>query len=241
MVAKQLPLDIEEMSVDLWFAWMRDNWHQGEHVAIIGPTGTGKTTISYMLLEIRGYVVVLAVKRTDDTLEQFKRGDVKRGLSKYKVIEKWPPTYADTRVILWVKPKELGVTNEQYAKLKAAVGKIYLAGGWTTFFDDCGYITGYLHLGQELGIMLNQGRSDRLTVVAAMTQPKSMVARLPSETFKQCRHQLIFKYDNIVEIKAIAEIAGMDWHRLIEMMHQLGDHDFIYKGKGTLVVVRNSH
>lgn len=238
MIARQQQLEIEEVSVEQWFAWMRSNWFQGEHVAIIGPTGSGKTTIAQILLEIRTYVVVLAVKRTDDTLEQFKSGA--HGLSKYKVISTWPPKYPNVRVVFWARPKELGVTNDQQERLRNVVNKLYLQGGWTIFFDDAGYITGYLHMGGELGIMLNQGRSDNLTVVAAMTQPKSMVARLPSETFKQCRHQLIFKFDNEDEVKAIAAIAGINWHRLLEIMAQLRDHDFIYKGKGRLVLVRNN-
>lgn len=237
-MALQLQPDIEEITVNQWFAMMATNWQQGEHVAIIGPTGSGKTTISQMLLDLRGYVAVLAVKRTDETLDRFLEGP-KYGRKKYKVIKKWPPTYPDTRVILWLKPKELGVTNEQRTKLREALNTIYLSGGWTVFFDDAGYITGFLGMGAQLGIMLNQGRSDHLTVVVAMTQPKSIVARLPSETFKQCRHQLIFKFDNVNEIKAIAEIAGIDWHRLQQMIGELGDHDFIYKGKGKLVLVRN--
>lgn len=229
---------LEEVAVGQWYAFMAEAWRQGEHAAIIGPTGSGKTTIAQMLLELRTYVVVLAVKRTDETLEAFKRGE--HGFSRYKVIEKWPPKYPDTRVILWAKPKELGITNEQREKLKKAIDKMYLVGGWTEFWDDAGYITGYLGMGQELGILLNQGRSDALTVVVAMTQPKSMVARLPSETFKQCRHQLIFKFENVVELKAIAEIAGIDWRKLKNMSAELGDHDFIYKGKGQVVLVRNT-
>lgn len=234
----QSPPELAEISVEGWLAFMVDSWQQGEHVAIIGPTGSGKTTISHLLLDLRSYVVALAVKREDETLERFLEGP-KYGRKRYKVIKKWPPVYPDARVILWLRPKELGVTNDQKERLRKALNAIYLAGGWCVFFDDAGYITGFLGMGAQLGIMLNQGRSSHLTVVVAMTQPKSIVARLPSETFKQCRHQLIFKFENVGEIKAIAEIAGIDWHLLQRMMEGLGEHDFIYKGKGKLVVVRN--
>lgn len=237
-MALQQQLDIEEISADAWFNLIRQQWHQGEHVAIIGPTGSGKTTVSQMLLDLRTYVVVLAVKLEDETLERFMAGP-KYGRKKYKVIKTWPPKYPDTRVILWLRPKELGISNDQRQKLQKALNSTYMQGGWTVFFDDAGYITGYLGMGKELGIMLNQGRSHHLTVVAAMTQPRSIVARLPSETFKQCRHQLIFKFDNEDEVKAIGSIAGINWHHLLELMSKLRDHDFIYKGKGKLVLVRN--
>ena len=240
MVVKLQPQpDIEEITVDQWIQLMRANWHQGEHVAIGGPTGSGKTRIAQKMLELRSYVAVLAVKRTDETLERFMEGP-KYGLSKYTVIKEWPPRYPLVRVVLWVKPKELGISNDQREKLRKALNSIYLAGGWTTFWDDCGYITGFLGMGSNLGIMLNQGRSDFLTNVVAYTQPKSMVARLPSETFKQCRHQLVFKFDNEDEIKALAAIAGIPWRRLMGMLAELGEHDFIYKGKGRLVLVRNA-
>lgn len=238
MLQRQPRPDIEEATVEEWFALMQETWRQGEHVVIIGPTGSGKTRIAQRLLEIRGYVVVLAVKKNDETLERFMEG-AKYGFSKYKVISDWPPPYPYVRVILWAKPKELEISLEQKQKIAKALNAAYLAGGWTVFFDDAGYITGFLGQAMKLGILLNQGRSDHLTTVSAITQPKSVVARVPSETFKQVRHKLAFYSEYEDEVKATANIFGMNWRTLQGQMEQLGEYDFLYRGKRRLLLVRN--
>lgn len=226
---------LQSLPTKEWLAWLQQNWKQGEHVNIMGPTGKGKTTLALEVLDIRDYVVGLGVKRFDETIEKFKS---RKG---YKVIKKWPPDIQYHKVLLWIKPKTLGGLREQTYILRNALNQIYIAGGWCIFIDDAGYVSGYLHLGSEIGIMLNQGRSSHLSVVIAMTQPKSVVARMPSEAFKQCTHQIVFKYTNQVEIKAISEIMGIDYKQLLAYMEQLGEHDCLYKGKGQLVLIRNTH
>src|SRR6185437_5983146 len=97
-------MNIIEMSRAEWLAAFRARWRQGEHVALIGPTGSGKTGLASDLLAIRAYVVALAVKRHDDTLGMFQG---------YKILKKWPPEYGQKHVILWVKPQSLGDTLVQ--------------------------------------------------------------------------------------------------------------------------------
>lgn len=226
---------LQSLPTHEWLLWLSRHWSQGEHVCIMGETGRGKTTLAYDLLAIRDWVVVLGVKRVDETLEKFKAA------GGYKLIKKWPPDIQYHRVILWIKPKHLGGLREQSYILGTALNQIYLAGGWCVFIDDAGYVSGYLHMGSDIGIMLNQGRSSHLSVVVAMTQPKSVVARMPSEAFKQCRHQIIFRYTNQVEIKAISEITGIDNKTLLDYMQQMGEHDCIYKGKSQILLIRNTH
>ena len=49
------------------------DWRQGEHVSIIAPTGVGKSVIMTELQRMRAYVLAVAVKPTDDTMEQLKK------------------------------------------------------------------------------------------------------------------------------------------------------------------------
>lgn len=211
-----------------WLQLMKRQWRQGEHVAIVGPTGTGKTTLAKSLLLCRGYVCVLAVKRYDDTLNLFKR--------EYKVIKTWPPDYQYHRVIFWAKPESLVGLSAQRAKLDDALADMYLAGGWCIYFDEAGYIAGHLKMNQQLGVLLNQGRSSKISVVCSMTRPRSMVARIPPETLNQCRHLVFFRFNDLREIKACADIAGIDYKIMIQYQQSLGTYevgntDFIYIGK----------
>jgi hypothetical protein len=46
-----------------WLIFQQNfSWDQGEHLAMIGPTGSGKTTLALYLLELRDFVTVLATK-----------------------------------------------------------------------------------------------------------------------------------------------------------------------------------
>lgn len=217
-----------------FYQWMQQMYLQGEHVCIVGPTGTGKTTIASDIVQLRRYVCVLAVKRFDSTLDLFKA-------AKFKVLKKWPPEYGHERVVLWVKPDSLEREQlvKQAATIHDALSKMYISGGWTVYFDETGYIAGVLGLSSDLGILLNQGRSSFLSVVCCMTRPHSMVARIPSETLNQCRHVLIFKYTDEREIKATAEITGINLKEMKDLQARLGAHDFIYTGKGQKHIVRN--
>ena len=229
--------DIVEMSENVFSPWFAKMWNQGEHCVVLGPTGSGKTRYTSTILAIRSYVCVLAVKAHDDTLEQFKQ----RG---YRLITHWPPPdYKMRHVILWIKPKSLTATKTQSIAISEALESMYLSGGWCIYFDEAGYIAGHLKLDQELGILLNQGRSSGISVVCSMTRPHSVVGKVPLETLNQTRHQLIFKYQDEREIEACAKITGLSKSLMIYYMRQLktykeGHTDFVYVGKGYVILVR---
>lgn len=233
IAVQQVQPDIKEASFQQFIQYMRMNWLQGEHIAIAGPTGSGKTTVAQELLMIRAYVCVLAVKNYDDTLEIFKDAG-------FKVIKKWPPDIKYQKVILWVKPSALGETFTQRQSIYKALNQIYMSGGWCVFFDETGYVGGLLKLTSPLVMLLNQGRSSGISVVTAMTRPKSMVARIPPETFNQCRHILVFRYESEDEIASCAVLVGISKSRMQQYMQQLGEHDFLYCGKKTVIIVRNT-
>lgn len=247
MVTNGTQPQVEEVDAETWMSGFLTDWHQGEHVCIIGPTGTGKTTIAHTILDARDYVCVLAVKRSDDTLDRFRKGN-DYGRARYKIIKKWPPVYTAHKVILWIKPASLTTADlrKQAVAIHAALSSMYVAGGWCIYFDEAGYIAGELGLGHQLGILLNQGRSSHITVVATMTRPTSMIARVPKESLNQARHRLIFRYENEDEIKACARVADMPWKKLQELMSLLrtdpgkGYSDFLYIGKGKVLIVRNT-
>lgn len=229
-----LPQDqYQTRSIDAFKQHMKQQWLQGEHIALLGPTGTGKTTVASDLIPLRAYAVVLAVKRYDDTLKLYKQ----KGFS---IVKKWPPAYNKKHVILWAKPDSLENYLEQVDVIRKALESIYVSGGWCVYFDEAGYIAGHLGLSTQLGILLNQGRSSHISVVCSMTRPHSMVARIPAETLNQCKHILVFKYTDEREIKSCAEICGMSFKTMVGIQHALDTHDFLYIGKGSTFIVRNT-
>lgn len=227
-------MNIIEMSRAEWLASFRARWRQGEHVALIGPTGSGKTGLASDLLAIRAYVVALAVKRHDDTLGMFQG---------YKILKRWPPEYGQKHVILWVKPQSLGDTLVQRDRIMRALDNIYHAGGWCVYFDDLSYIADTMKIRMPIVVFLNQGRSSGISAVCATTRPR----KVPTEAFNQCRHVIAFQFDDKEEVKRIAEIAGLDNKTMLELNEQLhtyppkGFSDFIARSRGgDLVIVRNN-
>lgn len=198
-----------------YLALMQTRWRQGEHIVLCGPTGCGKTTLARDLLTIRSWVCVLAIKPHDDSLERYRKG--------YRIITKWPPEYNQNRVVLWLKPKELGDFGEQRAAIVNALQQIYLAGGWCICLDDLSYMIDHMRLRNLVAAFLNQGRSNGISVVSAVQRPR----RVPLETFSQARHILAWRYDDVAEVQRVAEIAGYPTRALVELNAQLGPFDAV--------------
>lgn len=55
---------------DQFRRYIRWAWKPGQHFALIGPTGEGKTTFASGILEDRRWVLALDPKGEDDTLTQ---------------------------------------------------------------------------------------------------------------------------------------------------------------------------
>lgn len=239
-------IQVPELDFQSWLQEMRQNWKQGEHVVIIGPTGMGKTTCARYLLAIRQYVVALAVKHHDDTIETFKKPWHESGNSRiiidpaYTLIKSWPPEYHLRKIVYWVKPKELRQDPKQADKIYRALNDVFRAGGWALFLDDLGYIAGSLRLKSPVATMFSQGRSNNNSIVAAVTQPTSVAQQVPTETFRQVRYILMFHFDNRKDVLKVGEMAGVDPYVILQLNDELSvsNHDFLCIRSGQATVVR---
>jgi type IV secretory pathway VirB4 component len=217
-----------------WLTQMRANWMQGQHVCIIGKTGRGKTTLARDLLLCRDYVVALAVKRNDATMERFTHD------YGYYLIKKWPPEYYMDRVVVWLRPTHLGDVKAQAYDVHAVLDAVYVQGGYAVFLDDAGYIASVLKMKQALTVMLNQARSSFISTVAALTQPSSIAAQVPTETLRQVAYHIIFPFRNLKDIKIIADIISQDWHDVQAWFAAMAPHDFLVVHEDEIVIVRNT-
>src|SRR6266699_2171817 len=223
---------MEQISLGQFLAWLNTNWEQGEHIVLVGQTGSGKTRLESQILECRDYVVVLALKRYDDTLKVFHEDLLPTIKERYRIYKKWPPLYSHNRVILWLRPERIEDIPKQQKDLKQALEKIYLSGGWTVCLDDAGYAASFLKAALDIGILLNQGRSSKLSIVVVLQQPKSVIARIPSEALRQTRHKILFNCsDNDDELDACAKITGVTKAKMLLLMRNLKKYEFLYLGK----------
>jgi energy-coupling factor transporter ATP-binding protein EcfA2 len=231
---------LKEISREQWLDLLRREWFQGEHIVVMGPTGSGKTRIVNEIADLREYVAVLIIKRKDDSLDLYWD-------KKYKFINSWPPEYSFKKVVLHLKPNSMQDIMKQRGKMQRALTEIYLSGGRCLVVDEAGYMTGVLGLRQELVILLNQGRSSHLSIICGMTRPSSVIQQIPREAFSQVRHVLIFRYKDEKDSKAAGAIAGISARNVVDYMQELRFNtpqhigDFLYIGKGTEVYVVRTH
>jgi hypothetical protein len=225
------------LSYDAWLAQMRSYWRQGEHVALLGPTGSGKTFTARDICAIRDWCVVLAVKPQDDTLSHFTRGD-----PPYTRTKKWPLAYNVQRAVMSIPPDSLNDMT-QASRVYTVLNGLFKSGGYCVLLDDTGYITGILKLKRQVTQLLNVGRSHGLSIVTAATQATSVAANIPSETVRQVKHVLMWRFEDERDVDACAAICGLPRKLMQAAMQQLlvyndASTDFLAyrRGRGLTIV-----
>lgn len=188
-------------------------WRQGEHVAIIGDTGSGKTYLENALRDYRTYWLFLRTKRENPRDDPMDRS-WKRVSSIAQIdttAERWlidPPTGARTR--------------EGFALLRKAEKE----GSWTVAIDEL-YQSTLLGLQKPIEELLTTGRSIGVSVVCGMQRPVGVTRYAQS----QCTHAFLFTCEGR-DVKTLMETFSP---RVREAMETLNyrKHEFIYFNRRT--------
>lgn len=200
---------------------------QGEHIATVGQTGSGKSVLSLSLCKIIGArpgrdrrparVVVLGTKPRDDTLSSLG----------WPVVKKWPPSYGQEHCIVWPRggPPDTE-TARQRRVFRPLLNIIYQEGGQTVCVDEEFYFEDSPPDGLGLqGVMTKiwtNARSNKLTLIAATQRPRHVSVSMwtePSWVF-------IFAPDDEQDLKRVAELSGAK-EAVLELAPQLGGHEFL--------------
>lgn len=203
---------------DLFLPWFRDAWEPGQHIALIGPTGQGKSTFAVGILGQRKWVLALDAKGEDDTLTK----------SGYQRITTWPPSNKIRDEIAEGKPARLIVggsnrTRAETAKLRAlmesAVEGVRAEGGWTIYADEFQVLADRRMFGLDKDIeqLLITARSAGTSVVTSFQAP----AWVPKAGTRQATYVVMLKTNSRPMIKTVAEAVGREWHQLAAAVDEL--------------------
>ena len=184
-------------------------WNQDQHIGLIGPTDSGKSTLLHGILPMRKYVTFFGTKIRDRTLESFAAS------GEFTRIKDWPPKIGRVvkhvakpdempRRLLWPDVTSIEAVPQLAPIFQRAVSDIYAQGGWCTVWDEFWFQCEILKLRQTAKILLQQARSNDIAFVMGLQRP----AWIPPEVFDQTRHLFFWKDTDELNLK---RIGGVGW------------------------------
>lgn len=230
-----MALDLERPVIGQpWPVFLREwqaRWRPGEHVALVGPTGVGKTTVAVQITAHRKYILGFDPKGGDSTLKQ----------AGWERVEKWPLSRRVLEDIAQGHPARLNigqaiqVVERDRAKLrtlfKNALDGAFEMGGWTIYADELQLMCDprIMNLRAQVESILIAARDKGVSLVSSYQAPR-WVPRTASD---QATHLFVWYTRDDDVVKRIAEMMGRP---KAEVRGAIGELDEF----GILVVSRNA-
>lgn len=201
-------LMVEGVEWEDFAPWFASEWQQGEHVALVGPTGEGKTTVAAHLLLARKWVMACDPKGGDGTLAQLEG----RGFQR---ITQWPPPREIRQQIQEGKPARLIVgdrirSRSERPKLRAllerALDGAFEDGGWTVYVDELQLAADrrFMNLGAPIEENLIAARDRGVSMVTSYQRP----ANVPRTASDQSTWLIVFYTRDVDVVGRLAEMMG---------------------------------
>lgn len=213
-------------------------WEPGQHMALIGPTGEGKTTHALGVLGLRKYVMALDAKGQDETLS-------KSGYKRVQAVPPELPWYAGARRLAW-NTSEAGkqwreiwddIADGKHARLivggpadndrqVAALRQLCLeavglcrSGGWTFYVDEFEIVSSQelMNLRAAINEMLIAARHKKTSVLTSY-QAQAWVSK---HSIRQSRRAVLWSTGDRKLIQNVAEGMGRNWYHVAEAVDQL--------------------
>lgn len=200
---------------------------QGEHIALVGPNGSGKTVMGLELCRLIGSrpakdrrpsrVTVLQYKPRDDT--------VKMVIPDWPIIKSWPPSYGQEHVVVWPRSgKPSQSSRNERAVFAPLIDEIYMEGGQTIYVPEAAYFERAQPHGLGMGGMMEKiwstARSLKLTMVSDTQRPRHVTLLMWTEPV----WLFIYRVEYDEDLKLLAKHSGCPLE-VYNIVPQLGKHE----------------
>lgn len=202
----------------IFLRWLETNWEPGEHFALVGPTGEGKTTFAVGIMRLRQWIMALDAKGEDETL----------AASGFERITRFPLSRKIRNAVAEEKPARLIIggptTSHEEEKalrnlLAQAVAMVRHQGGWTLYADEFQVLADLRMFG--LGKQIEQGlisaRSKGTSIVTSFQAP----AWVPKASTRQATLVAVWPTRDRSMVKSVAESMGRDWQELLAVIEEM--------------------
>lgn len=195
-------------------------WKQGEHVGLIGPTGSGKTNMAFWLLPMREYVTIFGTKPKDGSLKAFGKDNG------YKVLQQWEKLSVKRHPhrIIWPNARTLNAEVTQRKVFTEAMQTIYIQGGWCVYIDELWYFGHVLNMTHNVKVYLQQARSMGISLVVASQRP----AWIPVEVYDQSTHLFFWRDSDYTNLKRISGIGWLNAEVIQNAVARLPQYHVLY-------------
>lgn len=196
------------------------DWRQGEHAALIGPTGQGKTNLLTQLLPLHPYVVVFATKPKDESMIRLIHSDEYYPMHRWQSMDpvKFP------RRVLWPDAMALDSEQKQRDVFRDAMARIYREGGWTVAIDELWYVNNILGLTREIKTFLLQARALGISLLLATQRP----AWVPLEVYDQSTHLFFMRDNDETNLKRLSGISFRSADLIRSVIADLDRYQVLY-------------